>query len=88
MTAQNLAGSELLGGPSFLKEVTPGEVDAGTYAVEEDDPEVQKITLSLKTQITGRSGLGSQRFSRFPDLSYLLRAIAKLIVAYSCYQGV
>ena len=68
MSAQNLAGSEWLGGPSFLKEDMPGEEDTRTYALDKDDPEVRKITLSLKTQIAGRSGLGLQRFSRFSDL--------------------
>ena len=46
----------------------------------EDDPEVRKDAVSLKTQTSKRRSLGADRFSRFSSLHSLQCAIANLII--------
>ena len=53
----------------------------GEIPLNENDPEVRKDTISLKTQTSEHHGLGTNRFSRFSSLHSLQHAIANLIVA-------
>jgi len=81
MNAQNLAGSDWLTGPSFLK--TPpstAEEEQEKFARNENDPEVRKETINLKTQTDRRHGLGAERFLRFSTLYSLQSAIENLVV--------
>ena len=55
-------------------------VDASEIPLNENDPEVRKNTVSLKTQTSQHHGLGADRFSRSSNLHSLQRAIANMIV--------
>ena len=81
LNPQNLAESEWLTGPKFLKttlgtrkerlEKTPLNVS---------DPEVRKEIVAFTTRSGEQCGLGAERFSRFSSFNSLQRAIANLIV--------
>lgn len=72
----------LANGPSFLRDPnrTAAEDEEDEIPLNENDPEVRKNTVSLKTQTSKHHGLGADRFSRFSSLHSLQRAIANLIV--------
>ena len=82
LSAQNLAASGWMTGPSILQRTTravkPDEQEE--ILLNEDDPEVRKEVLIFTSQINKCHGLGAERFSRFSSLSSLPRAIASLIV--------
>ena len=83
LNAESLAGSNWLTGPSFLRDPTgtaAAEDEEEEIPLNEDDPEVRKDTVSLKTQTSKRHSLGADRFSRFSSLHSLQRAIANLII--------
>ena len=82
LNAQSLTGSDWLTGPSFLRDPnrTATEDEEDEIPLDENDPEVRKNTMSLKTQTSKHRGLGADRFSRFSSLHSLQRAIANLIV--------
>ena len=82
LNVQRLTGSAWLTGPSFLRDPnrTAAEDQEDEIPLNENDPEVRKNTVSLKTQISKQNGLGVDRFSRFSSLHSLQRAIAHLIV--------
>ena len=82
LNAQNLAGSEWLIGPNFLRDPThtPPQ-DQEEIALDEHDPEVRKEVIACSIAVVKKSrGLGAKRFSRFSTLASLQRAIANLIV--------
>ena len=54
--------------------------DEDEIPLNENEPEVRKDTISLKTQTSKHHGLGTNRFSRFSSPHSLQRAIANLIV--------
>ena len=60
---------------------TAAEDKEDEMPLNEDDPEVRKKNLSLKTQTSKHHVLGADRFSRFSSLHFLQRAIAKLIIS-------
>ena len=83
LNVRSLMGSNWLTGPSFLRDPnrTPAaEDDEDEIPLNENDPEVRKDTISLKTQTRKHHGLGTNRFSRFSNPHSLQRAIANLIV--------
>ena len=82
LNARSLTGSDWLTGPSFLRDPnrTAAEDEEDEIPLNENDPEVRKNTVSLKTQTSKHHGLGTDRFSRFSTLHSLQRAIANLIV--------
>lgn len=80
-SALDLAGSNWITGPSFLRNQTnikPKEEEEIPLAVH--DPEVCKEVLAHTMNIKECHGLGTERFSRFSNLACLQRAIANLIV--------
>ena len=82
LNAQSLTGSDWLTGPSFLRDSNRTAVQDKDDEIprNENDPEVWKNTMSLKTQTSKHHGLRAERFSRFSSLHSLQRAIANLIV--------
>ena len=81
LNAESLIGSSWLTGPSFLRDPNGiAEDEEEEIPLNEDDPEVRKDAVSLKTQTSRRRSLGADRFSRFSSLHSLQRAIANLII--------
>ena len=83
LNVRNLMGSNWLTGPSFLRDpnrTSAAEDEEDEIPLNEDDSEVRKDTISLKTQTSKHHGLGTNRFSRFSSLHSLQRAIENLIV--------
>ena len=81
LNAQNLAESDWLTGPKFLK-ITSSSLKERQEKIplNEGDPEVRKEVITFATQSAKGCGLGAERFSRFSSLHSLQRAIANLIV--------
>lgn len=73
LNAQHLTGSDWLTGPSFLRDQnrTAAEDEEDEIPLNENYPEVQKKTVSLKTQTSEHHGPGADRFSRFSSLHSL-----------------
>ena len=81
LNAECLVGSSWLTGPSFLRDRNGiAEDEEEEIPLNEDDPEVRKDVVSVKTQTSERRSLGAHRFSRFSSLHSLQRAIANLII--------
>ena len=81
MNAQNLAESEWLTGPKFLRTTSSSRKERLEIPLNVSDPEVRKEIVAFTTQSSKRCGLGAERFSRFSSLHSLQRAIANLIVS-------
>lgn len=82
LNTQNLAESDWLTGPKFLKTTLSSRKERQEkIPLNESDPEVCKEVVAFTTQSSKRCGLGAERFSRFSSLCSLQRAIANLIVA-------
>ena len=80
LNAESL-GSTWLTGPSFLRDRNGiVEDEEEEIPLNEDDPEVRKDIVSVKTQTSEHRSLGADRFSRFSSLHSLQCAIANLIV--------
>ena len=82
LNAQNLARSEWLTGPNFLRDPTrSSQQDQDEIVLDEQDPEVRKEITACSVAVVKKSrGFGAERFSRFSTLASLQRAIAKLVV--------
>jgi len=82
LNAQSFTGSDWLTGLSFLRDShrTAAEDEEDEIPLNENNPEVRKNTVSLKTQTSKHHGLGVDRLSRYSDLHSLQRAIANLVV--------
>ena len=83
LNVRSLMGSNWLTGPSFLRDPnrTPAaEDEEDEIQLNENDPEVRKDTISLKTQTSKHHDLGPNRFSRFSSLRSLQLAIANIVV--------
>ena len=81
LNAESLIGSSWLTGPSFLRDPNGiAEDEEEEIPLNDDDPEVRKDAVSLKTQASKRRSLRADRFSRFSSLHSLQRAVANLII--------
>ena len=89
LNAESLLGSSWLTGPSFLRDQNRiAEDEEEEIPLNEDDPEVCKDAVSLKTQTSERHSLGADRFLRFSSFHSLQRAIANLIVVVKEFKRI
>ena len=87
ISAKNLATSDWLTGPSFVKDAsTKMEDEQEEIALNEGDPEVRKEASTYVISTIQRQGLGAERFSRFSTLSSLQYAIANLILVVKTFK--
>ena len=80
LTASNLAGSDWLEGPCFLRSSNMPPPKQEEISLDAHDPEVRKEVLACAMLTKEHHGLGTKRFTRFSSLASLQRAIANLIV--------
>ena len=80
VNARNLAESEWLTGPKFLRTTSSPRKERLEIPLQASDPEVRKEVVAFTTRSSQHRGLGAERFSRFSSLHSLQRAIANLIV--------